>query len=138
MIDVSEVIDLLVGVVAVTGALLVALAGLGVVRLDDVYARMHAATKASTLGFGLVALSGAVAIDGAAAPVLLAAFALFVTAPTAAHLIGRAAYRAEGIEIHLQGEDELRPLLERDPGPEGSQVSGHDERRGKVQGDDGD
>ena len=42
-------LDLAVGVLAVAGGCLVVLAGVGVVRFTDVYARMHAATKAATL-----------------------------------------------------------------------------------------
>ena len=51
----------------IVGAALVALAGIGVVRLGDVYARMHAASKASTLGLALIGAAAALAIDDAAA-----------------------------------------------------------------------
>lgn len=107
--DVTEIIT---GVIAIAGAGLIALAGVGVLRMPDLYARMHAATKASTLGIGLVAASGAVGIHGAAPKVLLAAVSIFITAPSAAHLIGRGAYRAEGIDVHLSGDDALRELFD--------------------------
>lgn len=110
----SDPTELITGVVALLGASLIAVAGFGVVRLGDVYARMHAATKASTLGIGLVAVAGALGIDGGAGPVLLAAAAIFVTAPSAAHLIGRGAYRAEGIEVELDGDDDLRDIVGRE------------------------
>ncbi|MFO1141387.1 MAG: monovalent cation/H(+) antiporter subunit G [Amaricoccus sp.] len=70
-------------------------AGIGVVRLNDVFARMHAATKAGTLGLALVCL--AVMVE--ARTWLEVAEALFVflfmiaSAPVGAHLIGRAAFR---------------------------------------------
>ena len=44
------------------GALLILLAGIGVVRFRDVLARMHALSKASTLGFVLVLLGGALVL----------------------------------------------------------------------------
>lgn len=100
------------GVVALTGSVLIALAGIGVIRFGDLYARMHAATKASTLGIVLIAVAAALAIDGAASKVLLAAAAIFVTAPSAAHLIGRGSYRAEGVQIRLQGHDDLLDTLQ--------------------------
>lgn len=103
--------DLLVGVLAVSGAVLVLFAGVGVVRFPDLYARMHAATKASTLGIGLVSVAGAIAIDGGTSRLLLAAGLIFVTAPSAAHFIGRAAYRAEGIDVRLDGGDALSTLI---------------------------
>lgn len=100
------------GVVALTGSVLIALAGIGVIRFGDLYARMHAATKASTLGIVLIAIAAALAIDGAGSKVLLAAAAIFVTAPSAAHLIGRGSYRAEGVQIRLQGHDDLLDTLQ--------------------------
>lgn len=103
--------DIVVGVLAIAGALLFLLAGVGVVRLPDLYARMHAATKAPTMGIALVGIAGAIAIDGGTDKILLAVAAIFVTAPSAAHFIGRAAYRAEGIDIRLIGPDDLSDLM---------------------------
>jgi len=103
--------DVIVGTLAIAGALLVLLAGVGVLRFPDLYARMHAATKATTVGIALISIAGAIAIDGGAAKILLAAAVILVTAPSAAHFIGRAAYRAEGIDIQLDGPDDLRNLM---------------------------
>ena len=105
-----HVVDVVVGVLALVGAALVALAGIGVVRLGDVYARMHAASKASTLGLALIGAAAALAIDDAAAKVGLAVLFTFLTAPSAAHLVGRAAHGAEGIELDLEGPDDLGDL----------------------------
>ena len=102
--------DVIVGSLAIAGALFVLLAGVGVLRLPDLYARMHAATKASTVGIALVGIAGAIAIDGGTAKIVLAVAVIFVTAPSAAHFIGRAAYRAEGVDIRLDGRDDLGDL----------------------------
>ena len=98
-------------VLALLGALLVLLAGVGVVRFPDLYARMHAATKASTLGIGLIGLAAAGGIGGGHAKALVAVAFIYLTAPSAAHLIGRAAYAAEGIDVDLDGPDELADLV---------------------------
>ena len=45
------------------GALLTLLAGVGVVRFDDVFARLHALSKATTLGFLLVLIGAAIALS---------------------------------------------------------------------------
>lgn len=78
-----------------TGTLFVVVAALGVVRLPDLLMRMHAATKAGTLGAGL--LLGAVAVTvpdpGIVARAVATIVFLLLTAPIAAHLIARAAYR---------------------------------------------
>jgi multicomponent Na+:H+ antiporter subunit G len=88
--------ELVTGAALVSGAAFAALAGLGIVRFPDLYTRMHAATKAGTLGAGIVLL--AVAIHFSAISVTLRVLAaigfLVITAPVAAHMIGRAAYRA--------------------------------------------
>ena len=76
------------------GSLFVLVAALGVLRLPDLLMRMHAATKAGTLGAGLLLV--AVAVSAPETSVMARAIATFVflllTAPIAAHLIARAAY----------------------------------------------
>ena len=97
---------------AVAGAVFVLLAGLGVLRFPDVYARMHAATKASALGMALVGLGAAVALDDGRSKALVAVTFIFVTAPSAAHFVGRAAYRGEDLEIELATRDDLADLVD--------------------------
>lgn len=106
--------DVIVGVLAIAGALFVLLAGVGVLRFPDLYARMHAGTKATTVGIALVGIAGAIAIDGGTAKIVLAVAVIFVTAPSAAHFIGRAAYRAEGVDIRLEGHDDLGEIMSDD------------------------
>ena len=71
-------------------------AGLGLVRFPDVFSRMHAATKPATLGLLLVVVGAALQVDdgGDRAKLALVAAFQFLTAPVAAHMIGRAAYRS--------------------------------------------
>ena len=87
-------------VLLVLGALLALLAAVGLQRFDDVFARMHSATKPATLGLMLVLGGAALAIPspGAVAKLMLVVLLQFITAPVAAHLVGRAAYRA-GTEL---------------------------------------
>jgi multicomponent Na+:H+ antiporter subunit G len=105
-------LDSVVGVLAVAGAVLVVLAGIGTLRFPDVYARMHAATKASTLAIALIGLAGSIALDAGRAKILLAVGFIFITAPSAAHLVGRAAYRAEGVDIDLDARDDLAAMID--------------------------
>jgi multicomponent Na+:H+ antiporter subunit G len=87
-------VDTIGGIINIIGAALVALAGLGVLRFHDLFNRMHSATKASTLGILLIATGAALQLgDWAAGLKLFVAVSLiFITAPIAAHLVGRAAY----------------------------------------------
>lgn len=72
------------------------LAGVGLLRLPDVFARMHAATKSASLGVACVLGGSAILVPGPLADfkLILAIAFQFMTAPVAAHVIGRAAYRA--------------------------------------------
>ena len=87
--------SLLAGVLLLLGAVFMTLAAVGLVRLPDVYTRMSASSKAATLGASLALLGAAVHFGTAAVAgraVVIVAF-LFLTAPVAAHAIGRAGYR---------------------------------------------
>lgn len=88
-------IEVLAGLLALSGGAFAVIAALGLVRLPDVLIRMHAATKVGTLSAGLV--MAAVALHEAEAAVTVRAVAIvlfmFLTAPIAAHMIGRAALR---------------------------------------------
>jgi multicomponent Na+:H+ antiporter subunit G len=71
------------------------LAGVGLLRLPDVFLRMSATAKAATLGAALACLGAGVHFGEAAilGRVVVIVLFLFLTAPLAAHRIGRAAYR---------------------------------------------
>jgi len=92
--------DTIVSILIVLGGGFAAVAGLGLLRLPDVFIRMHASTKAGTLGVGLIVLGVSVHFASSlvlAKAILIIAF-LFLTAPVGAHLIARAAYR-RGIRL---------------------------------------
>ena len=78
----------------------------GVIRLPDVFSRAHTASQADTLGagFALAAVALTLGWDTASYKTVLLLFFIFVTNPTAAHAIARAAYE-EGIEPWTQGDE---------------------------------
>lgn len=101
--------ELLSGIMMLVGAALALIAGIGLQRFEDVFARMHAATKPATLGLALVLGGAALQMPGSGEVVklLLVILLQFLTAPLASHLIGRATYRA-GTELAPSVEvDEL-------------------------------
>jgi multicomponent Na+:H+ antiporter subunit G len=111
---VSTALEVVSAVLLLSGVALAVIAGLGLVRLPDVFSRMHAATKPATLGLVLVLLGAALRVeDGSdAATLLLVGAFQFLTAPVGAHIIGRSAYRAGAGALDDLVVDELR---ERDP-----------------------
>jgi multicomponent Na+:H+ antiporter subunit G len=87
-------IKIVISALLIFGALLGLLAAIGLYRMPDLPTRMHATTKAGVLGTTLIMI--AVAIFFAEVHVIARAFAiisfLILTAPVAAHVIGRASY----------------------------------------------
>ena len=78
------------------GACFALVAAIGLERLPDVYTRMHAASKAGTVGSGLLLLGvGIHAGDLSVLARALAGLFFFVlTAPVSAHLLAMAARKA--------------------------------------------
>jgi multicomponent Na+:H+ antiporter subunit G len=104
---VDDLGDVMTGVLALVGATFTLLAGIGVLRFPDTLSRMHAATKATTLGFLLVVAGAVVQLSGGSTKLGFAVGLVFLTAPVAAHLVGRSTYRAGGIGLRLDEVDEL-------------------------------
>ena len=70
------------------------LAAIGVLRFPDLYTRMHAAAKSASFGSVLTLIAVALFFSSwsvAVEVILIIAF-IFLTAPVAAHMIGRAGY----------------------------------------------
>ena len=82
------------GVVLVLGAVFTLLAAVGVVRLPDLYTRMHAASKAGAVGGGLILIAVAVLSQDAAVAIraVVGVIFLLLTTPVSAHLLARASY----------------------------------------------
>ena len=114
---IEALIDLLVAALLLVGTLFALVAALGLVRLPDLYTRMHAASKAGTLGSGvlLVALAIADGTGGTASRALAGVVFFLLTAPISAHLLAKAAY---GVGYKLWSGsvlDEMAPSMETAP-----------------------
>jgi multicomponent Na+:H+ antiporter subunit G len=119
--------DTLGAILVLVGGFFLFVGSFGVVRLPDVYCRMHAATKATTLGLVGILLATFLVLPNQQIgfrAILAIAFA-FLTAPVGAHMIARAAYRypvrmtKETCCDELKGEykekDLGEPCPDRDP-----------------------
>ena len=89
-------IEIVVGVLWMVGSAFALLGAVGVLRMPDVFTRMQASTKASTLGLGCLAIGAALQLGDASSAIRLLAIGafLFLTTPVSAHVIARASYRA--------------------------------------------
>ncbi|MGF9692942.1 MULTISPECIES: monovalent cation/H(+) antiporter subunit G [unclassified Rhizobium] len=106
----SLVLTLITAALLVAGAAFALIASIGLVRLPDLFTRMHAASKAGTVGSGLLLLAaGLHAGDMAIFMRSIAGFLFFIlTAPISAHLLAKAAHQ---VGYRLYGKtvvDDLR------------------------------
>lgn len=94
---------------ALLGALLTVIAAIGVVRFPDALTRMHALTKASTIGLSLVAVGAAFVLPTAndVTSALLAAALYVFTLPISASMIARATYLTDEANTRIDTVDEL-------------------------------
>lgn len=78
------------------GALFMLLSAVGILRMPDLYTRMSATSKAASLGAGCMLTAVAIYFHETAVTTRVVATIafIFLTVPVAAHVIGRAAYRA--------------------------------------------
>ncbi|HEX2637099.1 MAG TPA: monovalent cation/H(+) antiporter subunit G [Gemmatimonadales bacterium] len=96
----------------------IAIAALGVARLDDAFQRMHAATKAGGIGVSLVIL-GVLVAGGAARPIsgVLTIVFMLLTLSVSSQLLARAAYMSGAAVRGLESEDALAGVLDRQSAP---------------------
>jgi multicomponent Na+:H+ antiporter subunit G len=92
---VTGVQAVLVTALIAVGSFFLAVGTLGLLRLPEVYNRMHATSKATTLGASSIFLAGFVYFgpQGAGLTSLVGILFLFLTVPTGAHMISRAAQK---------------------------------------------
>ncbi len=93
--------DLIQGIIVVLltlgGAFFFLVGTLGLIRMPDVYCRMHATTKCDTLGAGLALLALMVykGLSIVSLKLLLVIVFIWLTNPTAAHIISKAEYNKD-------------------------------------------
>lgn len=86
--------EIIIVTLSTLGAIFVLLAGVGILRMPDFFLRISVTTKAGTLGVGLILLANAfyfkeLSVTSRAIAIIVF---LILTAPVAAHIIGRAGY----------------------------------------------
>ncbi len=94
------VLDLLIVACMLGGMFFMSVAAIGIIRMPDLYHRMHAATKGVTLGITGLLVAGAVSLamhEDARPVAILTKVALvilfqFVANPVGAHLLAKAAH----------------------------------------------
>jgi multicomponent Na+:H+ antiporter subunit G len=90
----------LVLILLILGAGFSLVAAIGVLRFNDLYMRMHAATKAGAFGGSLIALACGFWFGSISAwvQVLMVILFFYLTAPVAAHMLARQRFHRDQIE----------------------------------------
>lgn len=86
--------DALTALLILIGGFFMFVSSLGVLRLPDLFMRMSASTKSATVGVACMLLAAAVHFNelGLVSRLIATILFVFLTAPVAAHMIGRAGY----------------------------------------------
>jgi multicomponent Na+:H+ antiporter subunit G len=89
--------DFATGILWIVGSSFAFLAALGVLRMPDVFTRMQASTKASTLGLGCLLIGAALQFGDLGSVIRIVSIGAFtfLTTPVSAHVIARASYLAD-------------------------------------------
>lgn len=99
----------------ILGSLLILIASVGIVLMEDLFIRMSASTKAATSGIACLLLAAFLHFvyqDGVwnlwvFVPTFFTTVFLIVTAPVGAHIIGRDAYMKKQVQLRKNTIDEF-------------------------------
>ncbi|CAM3596700.1 Na+/H+ antiporter subunit G [Arcobacter aquimarinus] len=97
--------EIIISILVLIGAVFTLIGSIGLVKLPDFFTRLHAPTKATTLGVGAILLASTLYFtfktgDLSLHEVLITLF-LFITAPVSAHLMAKSA-------IHIKNNEDKK------------------------------
>ncbi|KGF68743.1 cation:proton antiporter [Hoeflea sp. BAL378] len=107
----TEILTLISALLLLIGSVFTLIAAIGLLRLPDLYTRIHAASKAGTMGscLALIALAIHAHDFGTMSRALAGVVFFLLTAPVSSHLLAKAAY-AVGYRLHSSSvRDEMAP-----------------------------
>ena len=89
--------EILIVICLITGTFFTLVASLGIFRMPDIYMRIHAATKAGTVGIGMTLLAVILFFTDAAVTSRVVGIMLFIimTTPAAAHMLGKIVLKSD-------------------------------------------
>jgi multicomponent K+:H+ antiporter subunit G len=92
--------EIITSLLILVGAAFALVGSIGLARLPDFFMRLHGPTKATTLGVGSLVIASLIhssaETGGISMRELAISLFLFITAPVSAHLLAKAALKAQG------------------------------------------
>lgn len=109
-------IELIAVALTAVGVLFTLISSVGIIRMPDLYTRVHAVSKAGTLGVAGVLLGVAVSFADLLTGVKIVALIVFfvLTAPVAVHMLDRAAFLTGVLPIPETQPNDLEGGYDRD------------------------
>jgi multicomponent Na+:H+ antiporter subunit G len=105
-------VDIVSWALLVAGGIFMVIAGIGILRLPDVFTRMHAAGIGDTLGAGLI-IAGLIVQSGftlISVKLLFVLLFLFFTSPTSSHALAKSALTGRVVPLTGKlGDKSSRP-----------------------------
>lgn len=101
------VVDIASWLLLAAGGAFMFIAGIGILRLPDVFTRMHAAGIGDTLGAGLI-IAGLIVQSGftlVSVKLLFVLLFLFFTSPTSSHALAKSALTGRVVPLTFKQED---------------------------------
>lgn len=112
------IFNIIIAIFLLSGTFFLISSSIGLIRFPDVYTRLHATTKASTLGIAGLLIGAFLflfvehgIISG---KLLLAIVFTLLTAPLGAHMISRAAHRVGIKPVTKQRTDEYEKAIQKE------------------------
>ncbi|MCP8616943.1 monovalent cation/H(+) antiporter subunit G [Salirhabdus salicampi] len=95
-------IEIIISFLLIAGTFFILSGSVGIIRFPDVYTRLHAATKSSTLGVSNVLVGAFLFMyfyaETFSGKLILGIIFVLLTAPVSGHVISRAAHRS-GVDL---------------------------------------
>lgn len=125
-------IELLLSALIIFGAALVLIGSIGLVKLPDFFTRLHAPTKATTLGMGSLLIASLVFTSYVTGDLhvqqLLITLFLFITAPIAAHMLAKTALHLRIPVLERTANADLQHQARERQAPVANAASDHNDR----------
>ena len=103
----NDILIIVAAVLLLIGGFFVFIGSVGLIKLPDFYTRLHAPTKATTLGIGSVLLASMLLTTlrdgGFSVHELVISLFLFITAPVSAYMMAKAS-----LHKHIRAQDSTR------------------------------
>lgn len=119
-----SLLELLLSALIIFGAALVLIGSIGLVKLPDFFTRLHAPTKATTLGMGSLLIASLIFTSYVTGDLsvqqLLITLFLFITAPIAAHMLAKTALHLRIQAVERTANPELQKAARERTAPQTS------------------